>query len=104
MPSAFESQFALSALPVVHGECAHVPMSIVQPLLFVWQTPFMQVPLHGMPQPPQFELSLPIVSVQLPAQQLEVPHDGLPQPPQLFGSLVTSTHTLLQHVLASPRH
>jgi hypothetical protein len=62
----------------------------------------MHVPLHVMPQPPQFALSVSIVSTQLPAQQLSVPH-GFPQPPQLFGSLVMSTHWLLQHVLALPR-
>jgi hypothetical protein len=48
-------------------------------------------------------VSLPIVSMQLPAQQLVVPH-VVPQPPQLFGSLVMSTHELLQHVLCTPRH
>jgi hypothetical protein len=102
MPSSFESHEIPRALPVVQGECAHVPMSSVQPLFCVWHVPFVHVPLHVMPQPPQLALSLPIVSTQLPAQQLVVPHD-VPQPPQLFGSVVMSTHELLQHVLCVPR-
>src|SRR5262249_28554116 len=56
------------------------------------------------PQPPQFELSLPIVSTQFPASQQFELHGALPQPPQLSGSLVMSTQVLLQHVFASPRH
>ncbi len=79
-------------------------MSIVQLPPPVWHEPLVHVPEHVMPQPPQFASSEPIVSVQLPAQQLCEPHDGLPQPPQLFGSLVMSTHVPLQHVLAMPRH
>ena len=35
MSSSFESQLGESALPVVHGECEHVPMSSVQFVLFV---------------------------------------------------------------------
>ena len=77
-------------------------MSSVQLPPCVWHVPFMQVPVHVTPQPPQFALSLPIVSTQLPEQQLCDPQ-GFPQPPQLFGSLVMSTHVSLQHVLASPR-
>jgi hypothetical protein len=66
--------------------------------------PFVQVPLHVTPQPPQFEVSEPIVSVQLLEQQLSDPVHGLLQPPQLFESLVVSTHVLPQQVFAMPRH
>jgi hypothetical protein len=104
MSSSFASHPSWSAPPTAHGECAHEPMSIVQLPPPVWHVPLVHVPEHVMPQPPQFASSEPMVSVQLPAQQLCEPHDGLPQPPQLFGSLVMSTHTLLQHVLALPRH
>src|SRR5437763_1012886 len=100
MSSSVLSQPFDSAPPVVHGECAHEPLSSVQFPPCVWHTPLVHVPEHGMPQPPQFAVSEPIVSVQLPAQQLVDPHEVLPQPPQLFGSLVMSTQTLLQHVLA----
>jgi len=101
IPSSLESQLADSALPVTHGECEHEARSSVQ-LVFVVQVPPVQVPLHVTPQPPQLLVSVPIVLTQLPLQQLSPPH-GEPQPPQLFGSLVMSTHTLLQHVLAVPR-
>ena len=102
-PSSFESQLADRGPPVVHGECEHVPMSSVQPLLPVWQTPPAHEPLPVPPPTPPFALSLPIVSTQLLEQQLAAPH-ALVQNPQLFGSLVVSTHVLPQQVLCTPVH
>jgi hypothetical protein len=91
MSSCDRSHPSVSAEPDSHTECEHDPRSSVHEPVVVWQTPIVHVPLHGTPQPPQFALSLPIVSTQLLLQQLSEPH-GVPQPPQLFGSLVVSTH------------
>lgn len=92
---------SLSALPITHGECAREPWSTVQDVVIMHEPPT-HVPAQVTPHPPQLFVSVPIVSVQLPLQQLRPPHD-LPHMPQLFGSLVMSTHVLLQQVLSSPR-
>jgi hypothetical protein len=62
------------------------------------QQPARQGPtVHVLPQlhePP----SVGLPCVQVPPEQLSPAWQGLPQPPQLFGSLVTSVHTWLQHI------
>lgn len=85
---------------MTHGECAHFALSTVH-VVFVLQTPFVHVPLHVTPHPPQLASSLPMVSTQALEQQVWAPH-AVPHEPQLFPSLDVSTHAFEQQAWFVP--
>jgi hypothetical protein len=81
----------------------------------VTHAPFMHVPAHARPQPPQFAL-LVIVSTQafphsicpaaeqphVPPLQTEPAGQAMPQPPQLSALFVVSTHAPPEHWVSPP--